>query len=91
MAYNHQSIRKNNENEPIKTIEFIERIGTTDICSIYSADDEIRKFLEKPIQVNDIKEWISHDYLSQDEIHKLGVLNKQSKYLIYDNNSVLEE
>lgn len=89
LAYNHQIIRKNND--PVKTIEFIERIGTTDICSIYSSKDEIRKFLEKPILDEEIKEWLSHNYLSADEIHKLGVLNNQSKYLIYDDNSVLEE
>lgn len=91
LAYNHQIVRKNNEADPVKTIEFIERIGTTDICSIYSSKDEIRKFLEKPILDDDIKEWLSHNYLSADEIHKLQVLNNQSKYLIYDDNSVLEE
>lgn len=91
LAYNHQIVRKNNEADPVKTIEFIERIGTTDIISIYSSKDEIRKFLEKPILDDDIKEWLSHNYLSADEIHKLGVLNNQSKYLIYDDNSVLEE
>ena len=46
---------------------------------------------EKIISYDDIKKWISHDYLSPDEIHKLGVLNNHSKYLLYDNNSVLEE
>lgn len=91
LAYNHQIVRKNNEADPVKTIEFIERIGTTDICSIYSPKNEIRKFLEKPILDDDIKEWLSHNYLSADEIHKLGILNNQSKYLIYDDNSVLEE
>lgn len=91
IAYNHQIVRKNTEADPIKIIDFIERVGSTEICSIYSAESELRKFLEKTISYDDIKKWISHDYLSPDEIHKLGVLNNHSKYLLYDNNSVLEE
>lgn len=91
IAYNHQIVRKNNEANPVKTIEFIERVGTTDICSIYSSKDEIRKFLEKHISYDDIKEWLSHNYLSADEIHKLCILNNHKEYLLYDDNSVLEE
>ena len=91
LAYNHQTITKENENEPIKIIDFIERVGTTNICSIYSSDDEIRKFLEKEIPYDNIKEWLSHNYLSADEIHKLGILNNKNEYLIYDDISVLEE
>lgn len=91
LAYNHQIIRKTNEADPIKTIEFFERVGSTEICSIYSAESELRKFLEKAISYDEIKEWLKHDYLNAEEIHKLGILNNQSKYLLYDNNSVLEE
>lgn len=91
LAYNHQIIRKTNEADPIKTIEFFERVGSTEICSIYSAESELRKFLEKAISYDEIKEWLKYDYLNAEEIHKLGILNNQSKYLLYDNNSVLEE
>ena len=91
IAYNHQIVRKNTEADPIKIIDFIERVGSTEICSIYSSNDEIRKFLEKSISYDEIKEWVSHNYLSADEINKLGILNNHKEYLLYDDNSVLEE
>ena len=91
IAYNHQIVRKNTEANPIKIIDFIERVGSTEICSIYSSNDEIRKFLEKSISYDEIKEWVSHNYLSADEINKLGILNNHKEYLLYDDNSVLEE
>ena len=91
IAYNHQIVRKNTEADPIKIIAFIERVGSTEICSIYSSNDEIRKFLEKSISYDEIKEWVSHNYLSADEINKLGILNNHKEYLLYDDNSVLEE
>lgn len=55
LAYNHQIIRKTNEADPIKTIEFFERVGSTEICSIYSAESELRKFLEKAISYDEIR------------------------------------
>lgn len=91
IAYNHQIVRKINEADPIKIIDFIERVGSIDICSIYSAESELRKFLEKEISFDEIKKWVSHNYLSADEIHKLGILNNHKEYLLYDDNSVLEE